>query len=83
MKKRQKNKAQDFLSISESMGILGSEAADKPVQEILESFVKYANGNKKLAYDRVQEFLEKLSHNVDPEYTSKLRRVKLRLEQDM
>lgn len=79
--RRQKSKSSQFTEIAESMGLLGNTSADMPVPNILEVFLKRANGDKYLALERIQEYLEKLSPHADPEYVSKIRRVKLRLEE--
>jgi hypothetical protein len=77
---KRKSKAGQFTAIAESIGILGTDAADKTVGEILESFVRGADGDRDLAKERIQEYLDKLSPQADPLYVSKVRRAKLRLE---
>jgi hypothetical protein len=81
--KRHVSKVASFLKVSEELGILGSDAADLTVKEILEAFLARSGNDKNLAYQRIQEFLDKLSQRSDPDYVAKVRRAKLRLEQDI
>jgi hypothetical protein len=78
-----KSKARRFFEDAETIGLMGTDASTMSIPEILEVFVRGADGDKKVALDRIQEYLDKLSVYSDPEYVSRIRRVKLRLEESM